>query len=100
MGTRLELHEKLLKFSKNVYYQPSSNLQMSYPCIVYAKSGMTDTHADNTVYLSNQEYQLTVIDPKKEGTIAESIKSHFQYCRITQYYIVDNLSHVTLDLTY
>lgn len=100
MGTRLELHDELLKFSKNVYFQPPSNLQMVYPCIVYNVSGVTDTYADNSIYSSNKEYQLTVIDRNPDSTVAERIKNHFQHCRITQFYTVDNLNHTTLNLYY
>ena len=100
MGTRLELHSELLKFSKNVYFQPPSNLQMTYPCIVYNVAGVTDTYADNSIYSSKKEYQLTVIDRNPDGTLADDIKNHFQYCRISQFYTVDNLNHITLNLHY
>lgn len=100
MGTRLELHDELLKFSKNVYYQPPSNLQMVYPCIVYSKAGKKTLYGNDKIYSSTQEYQLTVIDRSSSSTVADDIENHFQYCSIQQYFTVDNLYHTTLDLSY
>lgn len=100
MGTRLELHNELLKFLPNVYFQPPSNLQMKYPCMVYSRSGKYNLLADDILYLSNQQYQLTVIDRKADSTIADEVEAYLQYCRITNYFTVDNLHHITLDLTY
>lgn len=100
MGTRLELHSELLKITPNVSFQPPSGIKLVYPCIVYNKSGKNNLYADDELYLSNQEYQITVIDRNPDSTIADSIEQHFEYATITQYYTVDNLNHTTLNLTY
>lgn len=102
MGTRIELQEVLSKFSPNVYFQPASNIQLKYPCIVYSRSGKDNSHANDSLYLSNQEYTMTVIDAKSEGAsnVADSLQSTLQYCSIVQYYTADNLNHVTLNLTF
>ena len=100
MGTRLELHDELLVFLPNVYYQPPSGLKMVYPCIVYNRSGKTREHANNDIYLQNQEYQVTVIDKNPDSNIADRIEEHFDYAAINQYYTVDNLNHVSINLTY
>lgn len=100
MGTRLELHDELLKFSKNVYYQPPSNLQMTYPCIVYVKTGKIKRHSNDKTYASIQEYQLTVIDRNPDGTTADDIDNHFRYCSIQQYFTTNGLNHITLNLIY
>lgn len=100
MGTRLRLHEELLNFLPNVYFQPPSGFQMVYPCIVYNKSSKAREHANDQIYIQNQEYQVTVIDRNPDSTVADRIESHFEHAVITQYYTVDNLNHVSLNLYY
>lgn len=100
MGTRLQLHDELLKFLTNVYYQPPTGFKMVYPCIVYNRAGKSREHANDDIYIQNQEYQLTVIDKNPDSTIADEIEKHFDYAAITQYYTVDNLNHVSINLTY
>jgi hypothetical protein len=100
MASRLDLHAELVKFLPNVYFQPPSNITISYPCIVYAKTGKNRHFADDVIYLSQQGYQITVIDKNPDSTVADSIESHFQSCAINRYYVVDNLNHTTLNLYY
>lgn len=100
MGSRLELHDELLKFLPNVYFQPPSNITMVYPCIVYNKTGKTKEFSNNSLYLSVQGYQIMLIESNPDSTIANEIEKHFQSCVISQYYTVDNLNHTTLILFY
>lgn len=100
MSRRLELHDELLDFSPNVYFQPPSGYRMKYPCIVYRKNRMEKRHADNIVYNSLQEYNITVIDENPDSEIAEAIQTRFEYCGIDQFFTMDNLNHVTLKLFY
>lgn len=100
MGSRVELHNELLKFSKNVYFQPPSSLQMVYPCIIYSKSPKSKQFGNDATYISKQGYQLMVIDRSPTSTTADELESYFQYCTITQYYTVDSLNHTTLNLYY
>jgi hypothetical protein len=100
MGDRLNLHNELLTFLSNVYFQPPSNIQMKYPCIVYNKTGRMRHFADDVIYLSQQEYQIMVIESNPDSDVADRIESHFQHCGINQYYTADNLNHTTLSLYY
>ena len=100
MGTRLELHSEFLKFLPNVLFQPPNGMKMVYPCIIYNKSGKSREHANNDIYIQNQEYQVTVIDRNPDSDIADRIEKHFEHAVITQYYTVDNLNHVSLNLYY
>lgn len=100
MGSRIALHNELLKFIPNVYFQPPSNIKMVYPCIVYNKTGKNRHFADNVVYLSQQGYRLMVIESDPDSVIADNIETHFKHCLIDQYYTVDNLNHTTLSLYY
>lgn len=100
MGTRLELHDELLKFLPNVYFQPPSNIQMVYPCIIYNKSRNDTKLANDTTYLRTQGYKLTLIEKTPDSPIADAIDEHFQHVSIDQYYTVNNLNHTTLNLFY
>ena len=100
MGTRLELHEELLKFVPNVYFQPPTSMQIKYPCVIYAKSDKDVVYANDTKYRSIQLYDLTLIEQKPDTDIADRIFTHFGYCDITQYYVADNLNHTKLNLYY
>lgn len=100
MPSRLELHDELLTFLPNVYFQPPEGFQMTYPCIVYSKTNRMRHFADNFVYLSQQEYTITVIDRNPDSEVADNIERHFPSCGINQYYTVDNLNHTNLSLYY
>jgi hypothetical protein len=100
MADRLDLHAELLKFLPNVYFQPPSTIKMTYPCIVYNKTGKNRHFANDVVYLSQQEYKLILIEKNPDSKVADIIERHFQHCAIAQYYTVDNLNHTTLNLYY
>jgi len=100
MGSRLELHDELLKFYQNVYFQPPSNQQMKYPCIVYHKNGKDRKFGNDKLYFVKQGYRLTVIETHPDGTIADEIESAFEYCTIAQNFVSDSLHHTTLNLFY
>lgn len=100
MGTRLELHDELLTFSTHVYFQPPEGIQMKYPCIVYHKSPKLKRFGNDSMYLSKQGYNITVIDKNPDSIIADTIESHFRYCSINGYFINEGLNHTTLKLYY
>lgn len=100
MASRLELHNELLKFLPNVYFQPPSNVQIVYPCIVYNKTRKNKYLANDSIYLNTQEYRITVIDRNPDSIIADAMETSFQYCSIDQYYTKDNLNHTILTLYY
>lgn len=100
MGDRLDLHNKLRLFSPNVYFQPPSNIQMKYPCIVYAKSDKYTRYGNDNRYLAMQGYRLTLIERDPDSKVADDIEAAFENCSITQYFTVDNLNHTVIELYY
>lgn len=100
MVKRIELHNKLKTILPNVYFQPPSNVRLTYPCIVYHKSPPEVKMANDTIYNRTQEYQLTIIDQNPDSDTADRILGMFPYCTIGSYSIVDNLNHTTLNLYY
>lgn len=100
MPSREQLDAELMTFLPNVYFQPPSGFRMTYPCIVYRKTGKMRHFANDFVYKSQQEYTLLVIDRNPDSTVADDIEKHFPSCGINQYYTVDNLHHTSLSLYY
>lgn len=100
MALRLDLHNELLGFIPKVYYQPPTNTQMVYPCIVYNKDGKARKFGNDRLYIVQQKYQVTVIELNPDSAVADNIEEHFQHCAIKQNYTVDNLNHTTLSLYY
>lgn len=102
MGTsnRLKLHNELLEFSDNVYFQPPSNIKLKYPCIIYNKTPSIKEYGNDHQYIKTQGYQITVADADPDSLIADNLEERFMYCAISQYFVNDNLNHVTLNLYY
>lgn len=102
MGTRLELHSKLVEIlgSSNVYYQPPETIKMEYPCIVYMLDTGDSTFADNFPYRFVKRYQVTYIsrDPDDDDIFAELVM--LPMCIYDRRYIADNLYHDTFKLYY
>lgn len=94
MGTRVELQTLLEEVlgSRNVYFQPPSNVHMNYPAIVYSRSRITNNHANDGVYKQMFSYEITVIDANPDSDIVLSI-SQLPMCRHDRHFKTDNLNH-------
>lgn len=99
--SRLELQDLLESIlgSQNVYFQPPESIRMEYPAIVYSLNRITDSHADNTVYLKNNEYELTVIDWDPESNIVDKVLQ-LPFCKFDRSYTSDDLNHFICTLYY
>lgn len=102
MATRLELHTKLCELlnSKHAYFQPPANIKMTYPCIVYARSGMDQRNADDCLYNYITRYELTYIDPDPDSDMPELILRNFPMSKFDRSFTSDNLNHTTFTLYY
>lgn len=92
MAPRLELHQLLETFADNVYFQPPTNIQLQYPCIIYKRDYADTKFADDQPYSYMTRYMVTVIDrdPDSEipGKVAAIPRSLFN-----RFYTADNLNH-------
>lgn len=97
LKTREELHEVLCDIlgSRKCYYQPPSNINMQYPCIVYEYDGMSVRHADNLRYLKRPRYTLTIISEDPDGRIEGRLfnSSKLPYLEEGRRYVADGLYH-------
>lgn len=98
---RLELHNRLLDIlgSNNVYYQPPSTVNMSYPAIVYSRDNINNIYADDDVYNQTRNYQITVIDRDPDSIIVDKI-SRIKRIKFTRHYTKNNLNHDVFNIHY
>lgn len=98
---RTELHKELVELlgSRNVYFQPTTNVRMQYPCIVYSWDGRQRRYADDLGYHDRKRYQVTVIDRDPDSKIPDLVEA-LPYCSMTTTMVVENLHHFIFNLSY
>lgn len=101
MAGRLELQTLLetILGSRNVYYQPPSSIQMKYPAIVYSRSDIKSVMADDTVYITENAYDITVIDKNPDSNVVAQI-AKLPRCRYDRHFVSDNLNHDVFTIIY
>lgn len=94
MASRVELQSLLEKLlgSRNVYFQPPESIKMNYPAIVYALDNIDNKYADDGVYLSPREYQITLIDKNPDSEFIGKV-AMIPACRFVRHFKSDNLNH-------
>ena len=94
MGQRLEFQSLLENVlgAGDVYFQPPGDLRMNYPCIVYNRSQIKTTFADNSPYFHTKRYQVTVIDRNPDSETPDKI-AKLPMCSFDRHYVADNLNH-------
>lgn len=95
------LHEILCEVlgSKNCYFEPPADLQMSYPCIVYKYTNDLDDFADNLHIVRAKRYSVTVIDEDPDSKIPDRLKM-LPYCTSDRNFTVNGLKHFVHELFY
>lgn len=84
--------------SSSVYFQPPSNLQMKYPCIVFNLSTGDTQFADNNPYIYKDRYQLQFISRNPvEDEIHDKI-TKLPMCVFSRFFATDNLNHWNYDI--
>lgn len=94
MSSRADLHAKLeeLLGSANVYFQPPESVRMKFPAIVYERSGIDNTFANDAVYGQKTPYSVTVIDKDPESEIVKKV-SLLPKCKWDRHFKLDNFNH-------
>jgi len=101
MGSRLALQTLLetLLGSTNVYFQPPSTFQMSYPCIVYNRSDIDTAFANNQPYKHEKTYTVTVIDDDPDSLIPDKV-SALPRCSFDRSFKAEQLNHDVFTIIY
>ncbi len=91
---RLELHEILkgIMGEDAVYFQPPTNLIMTYPCIVYKRDDARTLHADNQPFRVTKRYLVTVIDKDPDSGIPDAV-AVLPSVTFERHFTADNLNH-------
>lgn len=109
MGTRLELHEVLRNVlassgtmtakdaSTRIYFQPPSNAQMVYPCIVYSLDHVDSKYANNLPYGHDKRYTVMVIDRNPDSAIPDLV-GDLPVSSFKTKYEKNNLNHFVFQL--
>ena len=99
---RIELHHKLeaLIGSEEVHFQPPSNIQMRYPCIVYERSNNHTRFANDHLYRNTRRYTLTVIDKNPDTALPDKVLASMQYVSLNRVFTYENLNHYVFDIYY
>lgn len=101
MPSRIELQRLLegILGSRNVYFQPPTNIKMKYPAIVYQRDTIEAMFADNLPYKLDERYSIMVIDPDPDSKIPGKI-AHLPSCYHTRRFTADNLNHDVFTIHY
>lgn len=98
MEPRIKLQTKLSELMPNVYFQPSSNVKMSYPAIVYSLDKAHTKHADNQIYIGHFCYTVTFISSRYDEAKILEILDAFEMISLNRTFISDNLYHTVFQL--
>lgn len=101
MANRLSLQtlfEELLG-SRNVYYDPPESVKMHYDAIRYSRSDIVNTHANDSVYMQDDRYEVIAIYRDPDSELPRKI-SRLPKCAFDRHYVADNLHHDVFTLYY
>ena len=99
MDRRLELHALLVQIlgSNQVYFQPKTNTNLQYPCIVYQWDDARTEFAGNKPYSFARRYSVTYIDREPDSLIPETI-AWLPKTLFDRSYTANNLHHSVFTL--
>lgn len=83
----------------HVYYNPPASVHMEYDAIVFSRSDIENTFANNAVYRQMHQYQVTTITRDPDAQIIGNV-SRLPMCSFDRNYVSDNLYHNIFTLYY
>lgn len=92
MGLRRDLQTLLKTITDNVYFQPPSTIQMTYPAIVYSRADSITRFASNLPYHRFKRYLVTVIDRDPDSEIPDKVAA-LPMCTHNRFFAADSLNH-------
>lgn len=102
MGQRLKFQSILehILGSQNVYFQPPTNLSISYPCFIYERNTGDSKYADNSSYRFTIQYKVTYISTKPDSEEILKKLASLPMSRYDRHYTADNLNHDVFNIYY
>lgn len=99
MDRRLQLHELLLTFADNVYFQEPERQGMVYPAILYQPDYEYRTHANNATYGLVDRWQVTIMDEDPDSAIRQRLRM-LPLCVFDRHFRTSGLNHFIYSLYY
>lgn len=93
--SRLELQAILADIvgdNDRVYFQPKTNINLQYPCIIYSRNYAKPEFADDSLYLNTKRYMVTVIDSDPDSALPDQVAA-LPMSTFNRFYTADNLNH-------
>lgn len=81
-----------LKVGMKVYFQPPSDITMTYPCIVYEHNPGSTKFANNRPYTYEQQYEVKLISRVPEPDLFQKL-AFLPKSLHARSYVTDNLNH-------
>lgn len=103
MKTWKDLREVLVDIMDGggeVYFQPPTNVRMTYPCIVFERSDAYTIRADNNPYVITKRYAVTLITKTADNDLYLDKLLNLPMCTFDRQFIVDNLVHAVFNIYY
>lgn len=97
MAPRLLLQSLLEEITENVYFQPPTNISLSYPCIVYERDNANSIFANNENYRYTKRYLVTVIDRDPDSVLPDKVAA-LPFCSFNRFFTADGLNHDVFNL--
>lgn len=100
LDRRLELQallQSLMPIGGMVYFQPSENIQLLYPAIIYSRDNADTIFADNFPWKNVKRYLVTVIDQDPDSEIPEKIAA-LPMSQFQRHFTSANLNHDVFNL--
>lgn len=72
---------------------------ITYPAIIYSRSNIKNTHANNSVYSQNHEYEIVVIDKNPDSEIVQKI-SKMDTAKFKKHYTSKGLNYDVFSIVY
>lgn len=94
---RLKAQNMFLSICPNVYFQKPSNTNMKYPAIIYSRTDIVATYANDNAYMRKYSYDVTVIDRNPDSKIAEELLN-FRFCKFNRQFVSDGLNHIVFKI--
>lgn len=89
---RLDIQTLLETIVEHVYFQPTNNTKLNYPCIIYKRDYAYTEYADNDPYRYCKRYQITVIDRDPDSPYPDKIAG-LPMSTFNRFFTADNLNH-------
>lgn len=97
MDPRLQLQSLLESITEHVYFQPPTNIQLQYPCIIYQRDNAESVFANNDTYRFVKRYLVTVIDRNPDSALPDML-ANLPLCKFNRFYTADDLNHDVFNL--